>query len=69
MLAAGKDIEVSIQSLAQKGRQEYIFLLLKDLHDVITGTIKANLPYRISFQVTSKIDSRTILVSRVLNSF
>ncbi len=64
MLTAGKEIEGAVQRLAQMARAAGIHLIMATQRpsvDVITGTIKANFPTRISFQVTSKIDSRTIL--------
>jgi len=64
MMVAGKDIEACIQRLAQMARASGIHIIMATQRpsvDVITGTIKANFPTRISFQVTSKVDSRTIL--------
>jgi DNA segregation ATPase FtsK/SpoIIIE, S-DNA-T family len=64
MMVAGKDIEGAVQRLAQMARAAGLHVILATQRpsvDVITGTIKANFPTRVSFQVTSKIDSRTIL--------
>ena len=72
MLVAGKEIENYIQKLSQMARAAGIHIIMATQRpsvDVITGTIKANFPTRISFQVTSKIDSRTILENKVLNNY
>jgi S-DNA-T family DNA segregation ATPase FtsK/SpoIIIE len=64
MMTAGKDIEAAVQRLSQMARAAGIHLIMATQRpsvDVITGTIKANFPTRVSFQVTSRIDSRTIL--------
>ncbi len=64
MLTAGKEVETAVQRIAQMARAAGIHLIMatqRPSSDVITGTIKANFPTRISFQVTSKIDSRTVL--------
>ena len=64
MIAAGKEIEVAVQRLAQMARAAGIHLIMATQRpsvDIITGTIKANFPTRISFKVASRIDSRTIL--------
>ena len=64
MMVAGKDIEGAVQRLAQMARAAGIHLIMATQRpsvDVITGTIKANFPTRIAFQVTSKIDARTIM--------
>ena len=72
MLVAGKEIENYIQKLSQMARAAGIHIIMATQRpsvDVITGTIKANFPTRISFQVTSKIDSRTILGNKVQSNY
>jgi len=67
MITAGKDIETAVQRLAQKARAAGIHLIMATQRpsvDIITGTIKANFPTRISFKVATKIDSRTILAEQ-----
>ena len=71
MLVSGKDIENYIQKLSQMARAAGIHIIMATQRpsvDVITGTIKANFPTRISFQVSSKIDSRTILGNKEQNN-
>ena len=71
MIVAGKEIEAAVQRLAQMARAAGIHLIMATQRpsvDVITGTIKANFPTRISYQVTSKINSRTILGEQARNS-
>ena len=72
MLVAGKEIESYIQKLSQMARAAGIHIIMATQRpsvDVITGTIKANFPTRVSFQVSSKIDSRTILGNKELNNY
>ena len=72
MLVAGKEIEAAVQRLAQMARAAGIHVVMATQRpsvDVITGTIKANFPTRISFQVTSKIDTEQFLVNKELNNF